>query len=145
MCPPDTILCKPIMISSCQQFLKSEIHNSNLRTHYAYQLFSQPWDSSHKVWLFHMVYSDICHGLTLIFMLQTIYLKPKLQSAKHLVSLDAYNLFIATTITEAFSEFIKKIQILPAVSHISVYQSSFNSCNHYHINNARFSHIIHAI
>ena len=28
--------------SSCQQFLKSEIHNSNLTTHYAYQLFSQP-------------------------------------------------------------------------------------------------------
>ena len=39
--------------------------------------------------------------------LETIYLKPELQSAKHLVSLDAYNLFIAATITNAFSEFIK--------------------------------------
>ena len=48
--------------------------------------------------------SGICHGLTLISMLQTIYLKPELQSAKHLVSLDAYNLFIAATITKAFLE-----------------------------------------
>ena len=54
-----------------------------------------------------MVDSGICHGLTLIAMLQTIYLKPELQSAKHLVSLDAYNFFIAATITEAFLEFIK--------------------------------------
>ena len=51
--------------------------------------------------------SSICHGLTLIAMLQTIYLKPELQSVKHLVILDAYDLFIAATITEAFSEFIK--------------------------------------
>ena len=36
---------------------------------------------------------------------EIIYLKHELQSTKHLVS-DAYNLFIATTITEAFSEFI---------------------------------------
>ena len=107
MHPPDTILCKPIVISSCQQFLKSEIHNSNLTTHYAYQLFSQPWDSSHKFWIFHMVDFGICHGLTRIAMLQTIYLKPELQSAKQLVSLYAYNVFIAATITEAFSEFIK--------------------------------------
>ena len=107
MHPPDTISCKPIVISSCQQFLKSKIHNSNLTTHYAYKLFSHPWDSSHKVWLFHMVYFGIFHGLTLIAMLQTIYLKPELQLAKHLVSLDAYNLFIVVTITEAFSEFIK--------------------------------------
>ena len=54
-----------------------------------------------------MVDSDICHGLTPIAMIQTIYLKPEIQSAKHLVSLDAYNLFIAATIIEAFSEFIK--------------------------------------
>ena len=54
-----------------------------------------------------MVYSGICHGLTPIAMLQTIYLKLELQSAKHLESLDAYNLFIAATITEAFLEFIK--------------------------------------
>ena len=40
-------------------------------------------------------------------MLEIIYLKHKLQSTKHLVSLDAFNIFIATTITEAFSEFIK--------------------------------------
>ena len=104
MRPPDTILCKPIVISSCQQFLKLEIYKSKLTTHSAYKLFSQPRDSSHEVWLFHMVDSGICHGLTLIFMLQTIYLKPKLQSAKHLVSLDAYNFFIVTTITKAFSE-----------------------------------------
>ena len=54
-----------------------------------------------------MVDFSIFHGLTLIVMLQTIYLTPELQLAKHLVSLDAYNLFIATTITEAFLEFIK--------------------------------------
>ena len=54
-----------------------------------------------------MVDSGICHGITLIAMLQTIYLKPELQSAKRLVSLDAYNIFIAATITKAFSEFIK--------------------------------------
>ena len=77
-------------------------------------------------------------------MLQTIYLKPELQLAKHLVSLDAYNIFIVVTITEAFSEFIK-IQILPAVSHISVYQSSSTSCNHYRITFAMHSHIIHAM
>ena len=56
---------------------------------------------THKVWLFHMVDSGLCHGLILIAMIQTIYLKPEIQSAKHLVSLDAYNLFISTTITEA--------------------------------------------
>ena len=54
-----------------------------------------------------MVDSGIFHGLTLIDMLQTIYPKPELQLDKHLVSLDAYNLFIAATITEAFSKFIK--------------------------------------
>ena len=40
-----------------------------------------------------MVDSSICHGLTRFAMPQTIYLKPELQSAKHLVSLDAYNFF----------------------------------------------------
>ena len=64
MCPPDTILHKPIVISSRQQFLKFEIHNSNLTTHYAYQLPLQPEDSSHKVWLFYMVDSGIGQGLT---------------------------------------------------------------------------------
>ena len=48
-----------------------------------------------------MVDSDLCYGLTHISMPQAIYLKPELQSAKHLVSLDAYKLFIAATITEA--------------------------------------------
>ena len=45
--------------------------------------------------------------LPLTAMLKIIYLKHEFQSTKHLVSLDAYNLFIATTITEPFSEFIK--------------------------------------
>ena len=45
--------------------------------------------------------------LPLTAMLEIIYLKPELQSTKHFVSLDPYNLFIASTITEAFSEFIK--------------------------------------
>ena len=93
MRPPDTILCKPIVISSCQQFLKSEIHKFKFTTHYAYKLLSQWWDSSHEVWLFHMVDSGLCHGLTHISMPQAIYLKPELQSAKHLVSLDAYKFF----------------------------------------------------
>ena len=83
--------------------------------------------------------------LPLTAMLKIIYLKHEFQSTKHLVSLDAYNHFIATTITKAFLEFIKKIQILPAVSHISVYQSSFTSCNRHHTNIARYSHTIHAI
>ena len=60
----NTILCKPIVTNSCQQFLKSKIHNSNLTTYYAYQLFLQPWDFSHKVWIFHMVDSGIGQGLT---------------------------------------------------------------------------------
>ena len=107
MRPPDTVLCKPIVISSCQQFLKSEIYNFKLTIHSAYKLCSQPWDSSHEVWFFHMVYSGLCHGLTHFAMPQTIYLKPEPQSAKHLVSLDAYNFFIATISTKAFSEFIK--------------------------------------
>ena len=92
--------------SSCQQFLKSEIYNFKLTTHSAYRLFSQPWES-HEVWLFQMVDSNLCHGLTHFSMPQTIYLKPELQSSKHLVSLDGYNFFIVATITEAFSEIIK--------------------------------------
>ena len=32
------ILCKPIVTNSCQQFIKSEIHNSNLTTYYAYSM-----------------------------------------------------------------------------------------------------------
>ena len=101
-----------------------------------------------------MVDSGIGQGLTsqchsrnnipLNAMLKIVYLKHEFQSTKHLVSLDAYNLFIAITITEAFSEFIK-IQILPAVSHINIYQNSFTSCNHHHTNIARYSHSIHAI
>ena len=79
------------MISSYQQFLKSEIYKSKLTTHSAHKLFSQPWDSSHEVWLFHMVYFGLLHGLTHIAMPQTIYLKYELQSTKHFVSLDAYN------------------------------------------------------
>ena len=107
MCPLDTILCKPIVISSCQQFLKSEIYNFKLTIHLAYKLCSEPWDSSQEVWLFHIVYSGLCHGITHFSMPQTIYLKPEPQSTKHLVSLDAYKFFIAATITEAFSGFIK--------------------------------------
>ena len=133
MCTLGTILCKPIVISSCQQFLKSEIYKFKLTTLSAYKLFSQPWDSSHEVWLFHMVYFGLCHGLILIAMIQTIYLKPELQSAKHLVSLDAYNLFIAATITEAFSEFIKfkyfqmlSTSILPKLVYFTPSWSYFN-------------------
>ena len=75
--------------------------------HSAHRLFLRPRDFSHEVWLFHMVDSGLCHGLTHFAISQIIYLKPELQSAKHLVSLDAYKLFIAATITEAFSEFTK--------------------------------------
>ena len=63
--------------------------------------------------------SSLCHGLTHIAMPQAIYLKPEPQLAKHLVSLDAYNIFIAATITEAFSEFIK-FKTLLAVNHINI-------------------------
>ena len=51
-----------------------------------------------------MVDFGLFHGLTQIAMPQTIYPKPEPQSAKKLVSLDAYNFFIAATIIEAFSE-----------------------------------------
>ena len=60
-------------------------------------------ETPHEVWLFHMVDSGLCHGLTHIAMLQTIYLESELQSAKLFVSLDAYNFFVVVTITEAFS------------------------------------------
>ena len=50
---------------------------------------------------------EIIYLKPLTSMLEVIDLKHELQSTKHLVSLDAYNLLIATTITEAFSEFIK--------------------------------------
>ena len=86
---PNTSLCKPVVTSSCQQFLKFEIHNSNLISFFTWQILA------------------LVRVLPLTSMLEIIYLKHKLQSTKHLVSLDAYNLFIATTITEAFSEFIK--------------------------------------
>ena len=86
---PNTSLCKPIVTSSCQQFLKFEIHNSNLTSSFTWQILA------------------LVRVLPLNAMLEVIYLKHKLQTAKHLVSLDAYNLVIATTITEAFSEFIK--------------------------------------
>ena len=116
---PDTILCKPIVISSCQQFLKSKIHKIKFTTHYAYKLLSQPWDSSHKFWIFHMVDSILFHGLIHFSISQTIYLKPELQSAKHLVSLDAYNFFHCYN--NHWSIFrIYKIQTFPAVNHINI-------------------------
>ena len=86
---PNTSLCKPVVTSSCQQFLKFEIHNSNLISSFTWQTLA------------------LVRILPLTTMLEIIYLKHELQSTKHLVSPDAYNLFIATTITEAFSEFIK--------------------------------------
>ena len=81
--------------------------------------------------------------LPLTAMLQIIYLKPEFQSTKHLVSLDAYNLFIATTITEAFSEY--NIQILPAVSHINITKTHLIHAIIIVLTFARHSHIIHAI
>ena len=86
---PNTSLCKPIVTSSCQQFLKFEFHNSNLTSSFTWQILA------------------LVRVLPLNVMLEVIYLKHKLQTTKLLVSLDAYNLVIATTITEAFSEFIK--------------------------------------
>ena len=81
--------------------------------------FSQPRESSHEVWLFHMVDSILVHGLTHISMPQTIYLKPELQSSKHLVSLDAYNLF--SLLEQSLKHFKNyRIQILPAVNHINI-------------------------
>ena len=84
----NTILCKPIVTSSCQQFLKFEIHNSILTSSFTWEILA------------------LVRVLPITAMPEIIYLKHELQSIKHLVS-DAYNLFIATTITEAFSEFIK--------------------------------------
>ena len=144
MHPPNTILCKPIVISSCQQFLKSEIYNFKLTTHSAYKLFSQPGDSSHEVWLFHMVNFSLCHGLTHIAMPQPIYLKPELQSAKHLVSLDAYNLF--PLLQQSLKHFQNyRIQILPVVSISILPKTHLLHANHYHTKIERYSHIIYAI
>ena len=80
------------MISNYQQILKSEIYKSKLTIHSAHKLFLQPWDSSHEVWFFHMVDSILRHGLNHIAMPKTIYLQSELQSAKHFVSLYAYNI-----------------------------------------------------
>ena len=90
-----------------------------------------------------MVDSGIGQGLTLNSVLEIIYLKHELQSTKHLVSLDAYNLFIATTVTEAFSEY--NIQILPTVSHINIYQTHLLYAIIIILTFARYSHNIHAI
>ena len=57
-----------------------------------------------------MVDSGIGQGLTSKCHSRINLPEHELLSTKHLVSLDAYNLFIATTITEAFSEFIKKFK-----------------------------------
>ena len=72
-----------------------------------------------------MVDYGLCHGLTQIAMPQAIYLKPKLQSAKHLVSLDAYNFFHCYN--NHWSIFIK----FKHFQH-QYYQNSFTSRNHYH-------------
>ena len=102
-----------------RNFSNPKFTNSNLTTHYAYKLLSLPWDSFHEVWLFHMVDSGLCHGLTHFSISQTIYLKPELQSAKHLVSLDAYNFFHCYN--NHWSIFrIYKIQTSPAVNHINI-------------------------
>ena len=88
-----------------------------------------------------MVDSGIGQGLTSQCHSRKIYLKHELQSTKHLVSMDAYNLFIATTITEAFSEF-KYFQLLVT--------SIYTKTHLLHaiiiiLTFARHSHIIHAI
>ena len=142
MHPPDTILCKPIVISSCQQFLKSEIYKFKLTTHSAYKLFSQPWES-HEVWLFDMVDSGLCHGLTHFAMPQTIYLKSELQSATHLVSLDAYNFFHCCNNHWRIFRNIEFKYFQPLA--YQYYQNSFTSRNHYHTKIARYSHIIYSI
>ena len=107
MCLPDTILCKPIVISSCQQFLKYKIYKFQIDNSFCIQtIFTAMRLFSWGLALWHgrlqsLSWSyPLCHA-------PTIYLKLEPQSAKHLVSLDAYNVFIAATITEAFSEFIK--------------------------------------
>ena len=74
---------------------------------------------------------------------EIIYLKHELQTTKHLVSLDAYNLFIATTVTEAFLEY--NIQILPAVSHINITKTHLLHAIIIVLTFASHSHIIHAI
>ena len=66
-----------------------------------------------------MVDSDLCHGLTHVAMSQTIYLKPEFQSAKHLVSLDAYNFF--SLLQQSLKHFQNyRIQVLSAVNHINI-------------------------
>ena len=114
MRPPDTIVCKPIMISSCQQFLKSKIYKFKLTTHSTYKLFSQPWglDLSHGRFRSLSWYYPFCHA-------PTIYLKSELQSTTHLVSLDAYNFFHCCN--NHWSIFrIYKIRVLLVVNDINI-------------------------
>ena len=134
-------LCKPIVFSSCQQFLKFEIYKFKLTTHSAYIIFSQPWES-HEVWLFHMVDSGLCHGLTHLPMPRTIYLKSELQSSKHLVILDAYNFSLLQQSLKHFQNY--RIQILLAFNHINITKTHLLRMNHYHTKIARYSHIIYA-
>ena len=87
--------------------------------------FSQRRDSSHEVWLFHMVDFGLCHGLTHIAMPQTIYLKFELQSAKHFVSLHGYNISLLQQSLKHFQNY--RIQVLSAVNHISITITHFTS------------------
>ena len=59
---PNTISCKPIVTSSCQQFLKFEIHNSNLSSSFTWQILA------------------LVRALPLNAMLEIIYLKHKLSN-----------------------------------------------------------------
>ena len=92
-----------------------------------------------------MVDSSLRHGLTHIAMPKPIYLKFELQSAKHFVSLYAYNISLLQQSLNHFQNYntleFKHFQLLTYQYH----QTHLLHVNHYHTKIARYSHIIYAI
>ena len=92
-----------------------------------------------------MVDSILRHGLTDIAMPKTIYLQSELQSAKHFVSLYAYNISLLQQSLKHFQNYntpeFKHFQLLTYQYH----QTHLLHVNHYHTKIERYSHIIYAI
>ena len=143
--PPNTILFKPRMISNYQQILNSKIYKSKLTIRSAHKLVLQPWEYAHEVWFFHMVDSILHHGLTHIAMPKTIYLQSELKSAKHFVSLYAYNISLLQQSLKHFQNYktpeFKHFHLLTYQYH----QTHLLHMNHNHAKIARYSHINNAI
>ena len=92
-----------------------------------------------------MVDSILHHGLTHIAMPKTIYLQSELQSAKHFVSLYAYNISLLQQSLKHFQNYntseFKHFQLLT----YQYLQTHLLHVNHYHTKIARYSQIVYAI